>query len=140
MSALSSLKEQLREKQEELKTYEKRYKQLGDIISNLDSKFVDDIDDVNTYIDKLIEKSEDGFVDHVHIQTVNGQIEANKEKSIGEDGDLSAARSNLVLDKSAANDKINTIKAEISSLERQIEEEEERERKEEEEKKKGTPK
>lgn len=130
MSTLSYLREQLREKEKELKIYEKRLRQLESILSNLSSDFDDDVEDINSYIDSLISTSEEGFVDYIHIQDLNTEINADKEKSVSLDGDLSEARSNLESDKSKTSEMIETIKAEIASLERRIAEEEERERRE----------
>lgn len=130
MSTLSNLREQLREKKKELKTYEKRYRQLESILSDLSSDFDDEVEDVNRTIDSLVNTSEEGFEDFSHIQNLNTEISADKEKSVSLDGDLSEARSNLESDRRKTSEMIETVKTEIASLERRIAEEEERERRE----------
>lgn len=133
MSTLSSLYDQLRDAKDNLRTYKKRLSQLEDIISNLGSKFSDDIEDINSDRDSLIEKSEDGFESLVHIVDLDARIKNDTEVSVSEDADLSSASTYLNSDKKNTQDMIDSINSQITSLEAQIEAEEERQRKEREE-------
>lgn len=130
MSTLSNLRQQLSDAKSDLKVYKDRLEDVQDILSDLNNKFNGDIQDINDFITSLIEKSEDGFVDHAHIESIDTQIKADKEKGIGSDSQLSQTKSNLESEIRAVNDKIDSVNRQISSLEQRIAEEEENERRE----------
>lgn len=127
----SSLKQEKREKEKELKEWKKRLDQVEDIQRNLSRVMEDKISDVNGQIDKLTSQLGPAIKNITYISDPCDTAYDMRENEW--ESNLSDTKSSLSKEVRDVNDKINNLNREISNLEVRIQqaeaaEEEERRR------------
>lgn len=114
----SSLKQEKREKEKELKDWKKRLDQVEDIQNNLSRVMEDKIIDVNGQIDKLTSQLGPAIKS---ITNISNQCDTAKSMRENEwESNLSDTKSSLAREVRDVNDKINNLNREISNLEVRI--------------------
>lgn len=127
----SSLKQEKRDKEKELKEWKKRLDQIEDIREKLSRVMEDKISDVNGQIDKLTSQLGPAIKNITYISDPSDTASEMKENEW--ESNLSDTKSALAKEVRDVNDKINNLNREISNLEVRIQqaeaaEEEERRR------------
>ncbi len=116
MSYLTNLQNQKSDKEKQLKSYEKRLKQVDTIYNNLINTFFDEISDVNAQCDATISNCSSGIKQCVNVSIQNNALRSIKEKSIYSDGNMSETKDQLYDEKKRINKIITDLKNEIKSL------------------------
>ncbi len=124
--SLATLQTSLKNKEKELKTITARKKEVESIISSLDSKLDDEIKDINKKYNLCSSNLTDGIKNVQNIGCVASNIDADKEKDVTDDSNISSGRSSLSSEVTRCETKIEELKDEIESLKSAIEAEKER--------------
>lgn len=121
------------EETKQLNIYTEYKTELEDIISEIEGSFIEDVDDINSYMTKCKDNGVDGIRhDSVVSQNIEDIVEA-KEKSPEVDSNLSSTKSNISNELYSVNSKITESLNRISSLETLRDQASEEERRQEEE-------
>lgn len=124
--SLATLQTELKNKEKEIKTITARKKAVNSIISNLDSKLDDEIKAVNKRYTSCSSNLTEGIKNVQNIRCIASNIDADKEKDVTNDSNISSGRSSLSSEVSRCETKIEDLKSEIESLKSAIEAEKER--------------
>lgn len=120
---VGELKAERRQKKGQFNSYVKRRNSIRTIISNIDSRFDDDVRDINRQISNCISELAAGLKGCDATKTICTNMEDCKEKYSGSDSKISSARGYLSSEVSRCQERINSLDYEIRSLEWQIENE-----------------
>ena len=120
MSRSDDLKSAKRQKEQEIKSWEKRKEQVQDILMAVRNDFDGEIDKVNRKLADIAEQQENGFIGFSHIESVSVRIRTEKEKSTYSDLCMSDVSDQLSQDIREAEKKINGLRQDISNLNGQI--------------------
>lgn len=120
--SVAELKAKRKAKKSSFNTYANRRDKVKKIISSIDNNLDDEVCDVNSKIDKCISELKQGLRGSAKVAVICADIEDEKERGNGADSNLVSCRSSLESEQSRCQGQINTLDAEIRSLENQIRE------------------
>lgn len=114
MASLSDLKQDKKDAEKELKKYEKRLKEVKAIRTDLDNACDDYVSDINNKVRSAL--SEFGRGVNAGGVGVDGVVSPLLQQGVYEDSNLSSCRSDLGREITRIENKIETLRREIRSL------------------------
>lgn len=118
MASLSDLKQDKKDAEKELKKYEKRLKEVKAIRTDLDNACDDYVTDINNKVRSAL--SEFGRGVNAGGAGVDGVVSPLLQQGVYEDSNLSSCRSDLGREITRIENKIETLRREIRSLDASI--------------------
>ena len=118
MASLSDLKQDKKDAEKELKKYEKRLKEVKAIRTDLDNACDDYVTDINNKVRSAL--SEFGRGVNAGGVGVDGVVSPLLQQGVYEDSNLSSCRSDLGREITRIENKIETLRREIRSLDASI--------------------
>lgn len=118
MASLSDLKQDKKDAEKELKKYEKRLKEVKAIRTDLDNACDDYVSDINNKVRSAL--SEFGRGVNAGGVGVDGVVSPLLQQGVYEDSNLSSCRSDLGREITRIENKIETLRREIRSLDASI--------------------
>lgn len=107
-------------KQSSLNTYVRRRDALQAIIKRIDGEIDDDIRDINWQISKCTAELQQGLKGGGKVAQICSDMELEKEKTAGVDTQISFCRSVLATEVIRCQGQIDTLTAEVSTLNQKI--------------------
>lgn len=117
---VNQLNAQRRAKKDSFNAYAKRRNCIRDIIKKIDGSLDDDVRDVNTRISGCISGLQQGLSGTKNVGTVCSSMEGVKEKASESDAQIVSCRGYLSSEVARCQQQINSLDADIKSLDNQI--------------------